>query len=90
MKKKLITMLTVIGDLFKNNKGTVSQFTIILVITLIAALLAGSALFGACVGALAHTGLGAILDFLGLSFARTSRPSVLGIAIGTIAAMAII
>lgn len=90
MKKKLITMLTFIGDLFKENKGVVSQFTILLVVTLAAALMAWNALFGACVGTVVHTGLGKTLESLGLSFARTSRPSVLGIAIGTMAALTII
>lgn len=90
MKKKLISILTVIGDFIKQNKGVVSQFTILILITLISALCASNALFGACVGAIAHTGLGKVLDILGLTFATTSRPSILGIAIGTILAMIII
>lgn len=90
MKKKLITIITVIGALFEANKGVVSEFMILMIVTLVFGLLFRSALGGACVGAMAYTGLGKILDLLGLVFSRTSRTAVLAIATGTLLVLAII
>ena len=90
MKKKIITILSVIGGLFKANKGVVSEFTILMLVTLIFGLIFRSALGGACVGAMAYTGLGKILDLLGLVFSRTARTAVLAIATGTLLVLAII
>ena len=90
MKKKIITILSVIGGLFKANKGVVSEFTILMLVTLIFGLIFKSALGGACMGAITFTGLGKVLDLLGLTFSTTSRPAILGIAVGTLLAMAII
>jgi len=90
MKKKLITVLTVAGALFRANKGAMSEFTILLLVTLISGLLSGSALCGACTGTVANAGLGKVLDLLRLSFSSTPRPAVLGIAVGTLLALAIL
>ena len=88
--KKLITILTVIGNAFKNNKGVVSEFAILMLVTLISGLLFGSALCGACIGAIAHAGLGKVLDLLGLAFSTNSRTAVVGISVGTLLAVIII
>ena len=90
MKKKLITIITVIGALFKANKGVVSEFMILMIVTLVFGLLFRSALGGACVGAITYTGLGKVLDLLGLVFSRTSRTAVLAIATCTLLVLAII
>ena len=90
MKKNLITILTVIGNAFKNNKGVVSEFAILMLVTLIFGLLFGNALCGACIGAIAHAGLGKILDILGLAFSTNSRTAVVGISVGTLLALMII
>lgn len=98
MKKKLITIFIVIGGLFKANKGVISLLGITFALTFISAAIAGfcgastptCAIFGACFGTLTQTALGKVLDFLGLSFSRTPRPAVVGIALGTLLALAIL
>ena len=90
MKKKLITVLTVIGDAFKANKGLVSEFIILMLVTLIFGLVFGNALAGACIGAIAHAGLGKVLDLLGLAFSTNSRTAVVGISVGTLLVLVII
>lgn len=98
MKKKLITILTVIGDRFKANKGVVSLFAITCLATLVPAAIAAlcgastgpCAIFGACIGTLVHTALAKALDVIGLSFSLTPRPAVVGIAVGTLLALALL
>lgn len=98
MKKKLITLLSPIAGFVARNKGETSLCIIMLAVTFVAALVASlfgasapsAALVGACCAQLFRTAFDTLLDRLGLALAATPRPAVIGIAVATLLALAVL